>query len=137
MNNLQYDGLLTPKGIWNIEQNKPSLVVRDLAPYAPPEVVHRVLLARGIYKWLSVRRDLIRLKNVWKDRINNTLSNLRVAKSVHNDYEVGYLRGYLKAYEECRGEIRDLCHSDRWRAPDFDRGANQFLATLTPKLEDE
>ena len=38
-----------------------------------------------------------------------------------------YLRGYLKATEECRAEIRDMCHSDRWRAPDFDKEAQEYL----------
>jgi len=43
-----------------------------------------------------------------------------------------YCRGYAKAYEEVRKEVRDLCHSERWQAPDFDYEAQNFLN----KLED-
>ena len=127
--NLEYFDLLTPKGIWSIEQNKPSLIAADLELFGVPKsVTHDILLARGVYKWLSVRRKLIVLKNTWKDRINKTLSSLKDAKRADNAYEVGYLRGYLKAYEECRKEVRVLCHSDRWQAPDFDKQANLHLA---------
>lgn len=129
---LEYQDLLTPELIWGIEQNKPSLVAKDLQAFGvPPEITHSVLLARGVYKWLSVRRHIIKLKNVWKARIVETLAKLKEAKRSRNDYEVGYLRGYLKAYEECRGEVRALCHSERWQAPDFDRKAQAHLRGLT------
>ena len=128
---LDYQKLLTPNGIWNIEQNKPSLIARDLERLGvPQEISHAILLARGVYKWLAVRRDLIKLKNTWRDRITATLYNIRQAKRPDNTYELAYLRGYLKALEECRAEVRALCHSDRWRAPDFDRDAIAFLAEL-------
>jgi len=67
--NYEYDNLLTPKGIWNIEQNKPSLIAEDLEKHAgvPLELTHKVLLARGVYKWFAVRRQLIRLKDIWKE----------------------------------------------------------------------
>lgn len=129
---LKYQNLLTPELIWNIEQNKPSLVAEDLEEFGvPAHITHSVLLARGVYKWLSVRRQIIKLKNVWKARIVETLAKLKEAKRSHNDYEVGYLRGYLKAYEECRSEVRALCHSERWQAPDFDRKAQAHLRGLT------
>lgn len=129
---LEYQDRLTPELIWSIEQNKPSLVAKDLLAFGvPPEVTHNVLLGRGVYKWLSVRRQIIKLKNVWKGRIAETLAKLKEAKRSHNDYEVGYLRGYLRAYEECRGEVRALCHSDRWQAPDFDSQAQAHLRRLT------
>ena len=128
---LPYEDLLTKNNIWNIRQNKPSLIARDLELFGvPQEVTHKVLLARGVYKWLSVRRQIITLKNIWKDRINITLDNLRNLSGDRDKYKRGYLRGYLKAYEECRGEIRSLCHSERWQAPDFDREANKFLNIL-------
>lgn len=128
---LEYQDLLTPEKIWNIEQNKPSLIARDLQAFGvPPEATHSILLARGVYKWLSVRRRLIRLKDAWKSRVVETLAKLKAAKQPCNDYEVGYLRGYLKAYEECREEVRALCHSERWQAPDFDRQAQAHLQSL-------
>ena len=133
---LKYDHLLTPDLIWNIEQNKPSLVVKDLQEFGvPAEVTHGVLLARGVYKWLAVRRKLIKLKNVWKDRIRETLVGMASAKAEKKQYQVTYLRGYLRAYEECRGEGRALCHSPRWQAPDFDKGARKFLEDKCPTFE--
>lgn len=36
MINLPYSNQLTPNLIWNIEQNKPSLVARDMAQYGIP-----------------------------------------------------------------------------------------------------
>lgn len=129
---LKYQNLLTPELIWHIEQNKPSLVAEDLEAFGvPAHITHSILLARGVYKWLSVRRHIIKLKNVWKARIVETLAKLKEAKRSRNDYEVGYLRGYLKAYEECRGAVRALCHSERWQAPDFDRKAQAHLRGLT------
>jgi len=129
---LEYKNRLNPKFIWSIEQNKPSLVAEDLKKFGiPTEITHSVLLARGVYKWLAVRRQLIKLKNTWKSRITDILERLKEAKRERNYYEVGYLRGYLKAYEECRKEIRGLCHSDRWQAPDFDPEAIAHLKKLT------
>jgi len=132
VNVFEYAYLLTPELIWNIKQNKPSLIADDFEKLGiHPEITHDILLARGVYKWLSVRRKLIKTKNTWKDRIKATLADLHSAKFERNDYQVGYLRGYLKAYEECRGEIRALCHSDRWQAPDFDRQAQKHLEALS------
>jgi len=128
---LPYENFLTKNGIWNIKQNKPSLVAKDLLQFGvSEEITHKILLARGVYKWLSVRRQLIVLKNIWKDRINDVLAKLPKAKR-GDTYSLGYLRGYLKAYEECRSEVRALCHSERWQAPDFDRKANEFLSSMS------
>lgn len=116
--------------IWEYEQNKPTLIVVDLKEYGvPEEVSYKILLARGVFKWLGVRRSLIKLKNTWKDRIKATLSKI-TNKEYDNAYEHAYLKGYLKAYEECRKEVRALCHSERWQAPDFDKKANEFLEKL-------
>lgn len=120
--------MITRKDIWQQAQNKPTLVVRDLADYAPADVVYESLLRRGVFKWLSVRRDLIALKDAWKAIVTQTISTLHAAKSTpHNTYEVAYWRGYLRAYEECRAQVRGLCHSERWRAPDCDAGAQAWL----------
>lgn len=129
---LCYEHLLTPQKIWNIEQNKPSLVALDLEKFGvPSHITHSVLLARGVYKWLGVRRKLIKLKKTWKDRINISLSRIHSLKKAKDPYKLGYERGYLKAYEECRKEVRALCHSERWQAPDFDKEANQHLNKLS------
>jgi hypothetical protein len=129
---LDYQEQLTPKLIWSIEQNKPTLIVKDLERYGvPAKVSHSILLARGVYKWLAVRRHIIKLKNTWRERITKTIGELVEAKKEHNNsYRIGYLRGYLKAYEEARAEVRELCHSERWQAPDFDSEAQVFLEAM-------
>lgn len=130
---LGYLDFLTPALCWQIRQNKPRLIARDLAHYGVPhDVTYGVLLARGVFKWLAVREKLIRLKYTWKERVNGTLSELRAHKAsqVNDPYELGYLRGYLTAVQECRREVRKLCHSDRWQAPD-DREAQKFLEHMT------
>jgi len=130
----------TKKNIWAFKQNKPSLIVRDITekyPSIPPDFIYSILLKRGVFKWLAVRRDLIILKNIWRDTITNTIISIREEKGKieadikyrrpTNYNNLYYLRGYLKAIENNRKEIRKLCHSDRWRAPDFDKGANEYL----------
>lgn len=105
--------------IWNFAQNKPSLVVKDIIdkyPDVDPNFIYEVLLKRGVFKWLSVRRDLIKLKDTWKNEI-------RILNRKKNQEE----KGYYKALLGCRESIRRLCHSDRWVAPDFDQKAAKFL----------
>lgn len=128
---LPYAQQLNPRNIWEIRQNKPSLIVRDLAAYdVPASVAYGILLGRGVFKWLAVRRDLIKLKNVWKGRVTTTIAKIHEAKREHDQVELAWQRGYLKAHEECRAEVRALCHSERFRAPDLDRGAQEFLEVL-------
>lgn len=110
---------LNSKNIWDQTQNKPTLIVRDLKKIYPninEDIVYEVLLRRGVFKWLSVRRDLIKLKNKWKSIIRE-LNRKKTEKE----------KGYLSALELCRKQIRALCHSERFVAPDFDKGANKFL----------
>jgi len=124
---LDYENLLDPKSIWGIKQNKPSLVADDLEKYGVPRAVsYSILLARGIFKWLAVRRDLIKLKNIWRDR-------LTVAYRTQETDNTEWRKGYIAALEECRKEVRALCHSERFRAPDFDHKANEFLNILQSK----
>jgi len=125
---LPYAAQLNPKDIWNIRQNKPTLIVRDLEAYdVPADVAYSILLGRGVFKWLAVRRDLIKLKNTWKECVTATIARIHKARREHNQAELAYQQGRLKAYEECRAEVRALCHSERFRAPDFDSGAQGFL----------
>ena len=110
---------VTKKNIWLFAQNKPTLVVRDIVgkyPKIPPEFIYDVLLVRGVFKWLAVRRDLIKLKDKWKVVIREL-----------NRKKTPYEKGYHAAMIECRKEIRALCHSERFRAPDFDRHSIKFL----------
>lgn len=108
------------KNIWAFKQNKPSLIVKDITdkyPNVPPDFIYSVLLKRGVFKWLAVRRDLIRLKDEWRYIVRELCEKKKTHKEV----------GYLNAIVQCRKQVRDLCHSDRWRAPDYDRGANEYL----------
>ncbi len=117
--------MLDRKSIWNERQNRPTLVVRDLVEYAPPEVVYESLLRRGVFKWLAVRRSLIKLKNAWKCEIVGLYSLQKQHTKKDSDY--WYWRGYREAMEQCRKEVRRLCHSDRWQAPDIDKPSQRWL----------
>lgn len=117
------------ENIWSYKQNKPSLIARDLNQLfnVPVKAALQILLARGVFKWLAVRRDLIKLKNDWRDKIvelNKEVVKLRkeINASSHpaKQYQYGYMKGYKKALEDARADVRTLCHSERWRAPDFD-----------------
>ena len=108
------------KNIWEFKQNKPSLIVKDIAEKYPDidtDFLYEVLLRRGVFKWLSVRRDLIKLKNIWKKEIRLLNDTKKTSKE----------KGYLNSLVKCRQDVRKLCHSERWQAPDFDRNANLFL----------
>uniref|UniRef100_A0A6H1ZSU7 Uncharacterized protein n=1 Tax=viral metagenome TaxID=1070528 RepID=A0A6H1ZSU7_9ZZZZ len=127
---------VTKQNIWNFEQNKPSLVVKDICekyPEVDPDFVYEVLLKRGVFKWLAVRRDLIKLKNVWKDEITELNKTLSFAKSHKVSYKFEKEKGIINTLIKCRQSIRKLCHSDRWRSPDFDRRANLFLNSKEEK----
>lgn len=109
----------TKKTIWNFAQNKPTLVVKDIVekyPDVDPKFIYEVLLKRGVFKWLAVRRDLIKLKDTWRNEVK-TLNRKKTPEE----------KGYYKALIACRKQIRMLCHSERFRAPDFDSKANLFL----------
>lgn len=109
----------TKSTIWNFKQNKPSLVVNDIIKEYPdvnPNFIYTVLLQRGVFKWLSVRRDIIKLKNEMLKELRN-LSHKKTPEE----------KGYYKSLIKWRAKIRKLCHSARWVAPDFDRKANKFL----------
>lgn len=114
---------LNRSNIWNEAQNKVTYVVNDLHKYVSEDIVYESLLRRGVFKWLSVRRHLIKLKNKWKTDI----CGLQKKKT---EYE----KGYLAALEKCRQEVRELCHSDRWTAPDYDGKACKWLKEYENKV---
>lgn len=121
---------VSPDTIWMYRQNKPSLIAFDFSNLGiPTETSYRILMARGVFKWFAVRRDLIRLKNQWRDRISWLQEQIREEKRRGDPHrELGRLRGELYAMERCRREVRALCHSERWRAPDHDREAQRWCA---------
>jgi hypothetical protein len=125
-------------------QNRPSLIVADLAPYAPADVVYETLLRRGVFKWMAVRIFVIFLKNEWKERITQSIArqrDLRTQAHALRGMESRLMRrkrtkllrkaneerGYRRGLEQCRAEVRGLCHGPRWQAPINDRAALRWL----------
>ena len=117
----------TRDNIWQFTQNKPTLVARDLEQFVPADVIYAALLRRGVFKWLAVRRDLIRLKDSWKREIIVTLAEIRRAKATGDRDALHRARGRLEAIVSCRESVRSLCHSDRWQCPDHDSKAREWL----------
>jgi len=113
---------MNSKTIWMEKQNKPTYVVEDIKKkyfFISRDFIYKTLLRRGVFKWLSVRRDLIKLKDKWKGEVRK-LNRKKTEKE----------KGYLHALEKCRKEIRKLCRSERWIAPDFDSKANEYLKRI-------
>ena len=115
---------MNPATIWQAQQNKPSLLVHDLAAYAPADAVYESLLRRGVFKWFAVRRALIKLKAAWKARVTDSICRQRACDGP----DVNYWRGYRRALEECRAEVRALCHSPRWTCQNNDQRAKAWLS---------
>ena len=61
----------TPHNIGCFQQNKLRYVARDLHRLAgvPVDITRRVLLARGVAKWMRNRQVIIDVKHAMKDRI--------------------------------------------------------------------
>ena len=121
---------VTPDNIWNYKQNKPSLIAMDMAEIynVPFEGTLKILMARGVFKWLTVRRDLIRLKDCWKKQIteyqNKAMQDklkVTLTGKPSANYHYGYSKGYRDALTKCRNEVRALCHGERWTVPDFEK----------------
>jgi Leu/Phe-tRNA-protein transferase len=127
-----------PKTIWELAQNKPSLVVKDVLKLSrssffemTEDRLYQILLNRGVFKWLAVRRDLIKLKDKWKRSVTACLAWKKEFKRTKEWRRYYFVKGYQAALEQCRAEVRALCHSQRWRAPDNDRKAQEWLESQT------
>lgn len=126
-----------PNNIWNFEQNKPSLIAKDLYEIHGVPIIDtlKILLSRGVFKWFAVRRDLIKQKDIWKEQIKKLhIEQKKLKELIKKDpenpslqFKYGIIKGYKKALEQCRAEIRAMCHSERWRVPDFDRKALEMI----------
>jgi hypothetical protein len=117
--------------IWQYRQNKPSRIVDDMEKYGiPRETGYKILLGRGVCKWLNVRRKLIKLKNAWKEDVNKTIEDIKIAKKGDNPIYLGRLRGRLETLQSCRKQIRELCKSDRWAMPDYDERGRREVDKL-------
>jgi hypothetical protein len=133
----------SPENIWLYRQNDPKLVVRDLKEVYPDideTVVERSLMARGINKWLKVRRDLIAHKKSLKNEIKALMleisehkaklkevytTNKQVISGEKTVYELSdyyvaqtnYLKDKekLKFLQNERGVLKGLCMTERWQ----------------------
>lgn len=119
------------KTIWQEKQNKVSLIVTDICKLLDDDEwisgneLYEILLRRGVFKWFACRRQLIKLKYIWRDRITASIEAQKLFKD--RQELVWYWRGYRKALEECRAEVREICHSDRWQVQDNDRRAARWM----------
>ena len=120
---------MTKENIWLFKQNRPSLIADDLEKFGVPRLaVHETLLRRGCYKWLAARRDIIKLKDQIKAELRK--AHAEVVKYPRGSKERERWRGRIETMEWIRTAIRQITHSERWRAPDIDREAQDFLEYL-------
>lgn len=104
---------VSPDNIWEYPQNRMRLVLHDFEELGiPAEITRKILLARGVYKWLACRQDFIRLKDELKGEI-------RGLHEISRQLPKGKLRDQtlarVHALEDVRARIRSICHSQRWR----------------------
>ena len=90
---------LRPETINSFRQDSPELIIRDARILLKLndeqlEMLRKILLARGVNKWLKARRDIINLKH----KIKKSLFSNNGQMTVHDIY--------------C--ELQRICHSPRW-----------------------
>lgn len=86
------------KTIWNTKQNHPELIVNDLVRefgITDKEKVRKILLKRGVNKWMYVRYKIINLKHRMKE----------IVKAGKISF-----KQFLKFY----AALRELCNTQRW-----------------------
>ena len=69
---------ITPSNIVSFRQNNPELVIMDCIREfnfsdKQCDIMRKILMARGVNKWLFARRKFIKLKHEVKDRLKNTI----------------------------------------------------------------
>jgi len=130
---------VTPQTIWNFRQNNPELVIRDAKQYLnldekQCELLRKILLARGVNKWLKVRRDLIAYKKAIKHDITRIM---KIRKSAP-PREKAILLPTLKFAEKVRADLRQLCKTDRWQIWPTNKSHHESLRLMnTLKVSDK
>jgi len=118
---------VTPQNIWNFRQNNPELIIKDAQQFLnlnneQCQILRNILLARGINKWLKVRRDLIAYKKQLKNKIKRLESEKTKIKSqisknynplLHNEYTVK--KELSKLLQSIRHQLKQLCQTNRWQ----------------------
>jgi hypothetical protein len=108
------------KTIWNFRQNNPELVINDAREFLrlsedQCDILRNILLARGVNKWLKVRRDLIAYKKQIKHRICEIQQIIPRLKSYGYGTHLIELKQELKTLQKIRGDLKRLCMTDRWQ----------------------
>ena len=135
-------GKISKHNIAQYKQNRISLVVKDLSHYVPEEAVRKVMLKRGINKWLYCRKKFIGLKNELKHEVTKILDEMHETKKERKllsrmlkntkseEYKKTYKRdlyklcqkydklvGRLEATSAIKEQIRSICKLSRWQFP--------------------
>ena len=109
------------KTINNMKQDKIRYLVKDFAKYGVKEEATReILLRRGINKWLVNRIAIIGLKDRLLQDIRDNLGSMQTIAMVEGKQSLPYKEtlGKLKAINQVRQKIREICHSSRWQFPE-------------------
>jgi hypothetical protein len=123
---------VSPGKIWNFRQNNPELVVQDAKKHLgldedQLEALRIFLLARGINKWLKVRRDIIKYKKDIQKEIKQLQEEYKKLRQELRGtefkskefYKLSYQKNLMKARLNCltkfRGHLKLLCMTDRWQ----------------------
>lgn len=124
----QYE--LTLENICNFKQNNPELVVMDITKTfnldkEGEDELRKILLARGVNKWMHCRRELISLKNcltfkakILMSQISSLQKQKREAKDKIESFKFHDIqvrkKEELKTIEKMRKSLKKICHSERW-----------------------
>lgn len=134
-----YKDEISPDRLWKVDSELLSYIIHDLEEFGVPNnVVHDILIARGVYKAFSVRRRLIRMQQTILNRIIYLKGERKQITNKHGNSSstrIDYVRigGEIYACETIYNELRALCHSGRWQAPDNDKEAVDYLLSRLPK----
>ena len=131
---------VTKANIANFRQNNPELIISDAKKMLNLDengcnILRMILLARGVNKWLKVRRDLIAYKKQIKHQIKD-IENRRVAL-IKNTPEYYTLREVSKVLQSVRKTLRSLCRTHRWQIwPQLGSHHKELEAMNTIKASD-
>ena len=114
--------IVTRENIDGMAQNRVSLIVRDFVGLGMDEFdTRRVLMGRGVNKWLGARRRIIAYKHRLRREITNIIGDIQAAKHTGDHIQLARLRGRLEAKQEARKALRAICHMPRWWPDDKGR----------------
>ena len=131
---------VTPQNIWNFRQNNPELIIQDARNYLglnkeQCQILRIILLARGVNKWLKVRRDLIAYKKQLKHKIK-AIEKIRLCYPKRTKENLIYMQ-ISKTLQQVRSTLKCLCKTDRWQIwPQLGSHHKELKAMNTLKASD-